>query len=222
MNELRKHELEEISEMEEREGFEINNIHSANWALRKMQAIKTKEREIKDLMDEEILRIKDWANCELMKLDDSNKFFEGLLMQYYLEQKKLDPKFKISTPYGKVSSRKQQPKWIYDNEKAIDSLKENNIKEFIRIKEDLDKASLKKEVEVLRDVFIENGEVNENIRFLVGNSGPLVDESDGEIIDTDIKRKIEFYEEVILYKGRVIEGIKVEEQQEKINIKVAE
>jgi len=222
MNELKEYELEEASEVEEREGFKIDNINSANWALRKMQAIKTKEKEINLLMNEEITRIKNWANSEIKSLERSTSFFEGLLMEYYLEQKKLDPKFKISTPYGKVSSRKQQPKWIYDNEKTIESLKENNIKEFIKVKEELDKSSLKKEVQILTNVFMENGEINENIKFLGDSTAIFVDESDGEIIDTDIERKIEFYEEVVLYKGKVIEGIKVEEPQEKINIKVAE
>ncbi|NBI05790.1 host-nuclease inhibitor Gam family protein [Senegalia massiliensis] len=219
MNELRKIELEEI---EQKEDFEMENINSANWALRKMQAIKIKEREVKALMNEEITRIKDWGNSELKSLEDSNNFFEGLLMKYYVEQKKIDPKFKISTPYGKVSSRKQQPKWIYNDEKAIESLKENNVKEFIRVKEELDKVNLKKEVQVLNNVFIENGEINENIDFLGDSTGIFIDKSNGLIIDTDIERKIEFYEEVILYKGKVIEGIKVEERPEKINIKVAE
>ena len=143
--------------------FTIENLDSANWAFRKLAAIERKRGEIKELADKEIERIKEWQEQEEKGLNNSKEFFEGLLTEYFIRQKEVDPKFKISTPYGKVSSRKQQPKWNYDNDKVIEWLKKNN-SELIRIKEEPDKREIKKAYKVVgNSVVTENGEIVEGI-----------------------------------------------------------
>lgn len=80
-----------------------------------------------------------------------------MLTEYFVRQKEVDPKFKISTPYGKVSSRKQQPKWNYEDEKVLNWLKENDT-ELIRIKEEVNKAELKKKYKAVgKEVITEDG-----------------------------------------------------------------
>ena len=143
--------------------FTIENLDSANWAFRKLAAIERKRSEIKELADKEIQRIKEWQKQEEKGLNNSKEFFEGLLTEYFIRQREVDPKFKISTPYGKVSSRKQQPKWNYDNDKVVEWLKKNN-SELIRIKEEPDKREIKKAYKVVgNNVVTENGEIVEGI-----------------------------------------------------------
>ena len=52
-------------------------------------------------------------------------------------------KFKLSTPYGKVTSRKTS-KYIYEDEQAIMDYCNINEIDAIRVKEELDKTAFKK------------------------------------------------------------------------------
>lgn len=172
MNELLKMEYDEIEDIMERaeltekftdDRFKIESVEQANWAFRKLRAISVKSSEIKELADSERARIEEWEKKELLSMENSKGFFEGLLIEYFAKQRQNDPKFKLSTPYGKVSARKQQPKWEYDEVKLLEWLKENK-PELVRIKEEPNKADLKKQCKVVGDTAVdENGEIVEGV-----------------------------------------------------------
>jgi phage host-nuclease inhibitor protein Gam len=144
MNAYQLNEFEEI-EMVERERFQVNNIDQVNWAFRKIAALKAKQAEVKELADGEMHRIMKWFETETAKLTDNIAFFEGLLTEYALNQRATDPDFKkASTPYGTVKFRKQPAKWIYDDETLLHSLKANGLDDLIRVKEEPNKAEIKK------------------------------------------------------------------------------
>jgi phage host-nuclease inhibitor protein Gam len=165
--------------MVERERFQVNNIDQVNWAFRKIAALKAKQAEVKELADGEMHRIMKWFETETAKLNDNISFFEGLLTEYALNQRAADPDFKkASTPYGTVKFRKQPAKWIYDDETLLNSLKTNGLTELIRIKEEPNKAELKK-------------------RLVHG---------DGIVVDPET--------------GLPIDGVKVEEQSDSVQIEV--
>lgn len=153
-----------------RERFKVKDLESANWAFRKLKAIENKKKEIEELAKKEIepykleiSRIEEWKDTELKSFDRSINFFNFLLEEYYREQRKLDPKFKVSTPYGKVTSRKQQPKWNYEEDRLLKWLKANDL-ELVRVKEEVDKAELKKKYKVVSgNVVTEDGEIVEGI-----------------------------------------------------------
>lgn len=127
---------------EAREGFKIENLETANWAFRKLRAIEENENEIKELAQVEIDRINSWKESELKQNEGTKQYFEFLLSEYFKNEKAKDKKFKLSTPYGKVSARKTN-KWTYDEEKLKEYIKINDLP-FIKIKEEIDKAGLKK------------------------------------------------------------------------------
>ena len=168
MDVLFEMELQEIDEImeedtQEKERFRIENLEAANWAFRKLAAIERKKKEIQELANKEIERIKAWQEQEERGLDNSKEFFEGLLTEYFAREREKDPKFKISTPYGKVSARKQQPKWNYDDEKLVNWLLEND-KELVRVKYEPDKNEIKKTYEIVgTNVVTEDGEIVEGI-----------------------------------------------------------
>lgn len=177
MNNLLREELTEvkniqhdiyIGELEEeqaKERFKIKNLDSANWAFRKLAAISEKEKEIRELMEREINRIKDWAKEDLDKLNDSKGFFNYLLEDYYREQQAIHGKFTLSTPYGKVTSRKQQPEWIYDNEIVIEWLNKND-KDLVRVKYEPIKADIKKKFIISgNNAVTEDGEIVPGIKI---------------------------------------------------------
>ncbi|MEA4963984.1 host-nuclease inhibitor Gam family protein, partial [Lutispora sp.] len=133
---------------DENQRFKVSDLDAANWALRKIAVYKKKQTEIKDLAETERYRIDSWEKGETESIDRSIAYFEGLLGQYLIEQRNKDPKFKISTPYGQVIMRKQQPKWEYEDKTVIEYLKSVGLNGLIRIKEELNKVDLKKTVTV--------------------------------------------------------------------------
>lgn len=159
--------------------FEIHDLNSANWAFRKITAYKMKINDVEVLANAEIARITAWKDKETETLKNSIDFFESKLTAYAVTQRQADPKFKCSTPYGKITFRKLQPKWGYEEDTVLEALKRMKLNNFIRIKEEINKVELKNNVKVV------NG---------------MVVTSDGEIID----------------------GISVEDQGEKIDVKIAD
>ena len=128
---------------ESREVFSINDLQGATWAFRKLRAIEEKQRELTSIAIEEKNRIDEWLSKESKSLDDDKAYFEGLLSAYYIEERAKDKKFKLSTPYGKVTSRKTE-KYIYEDEQAIMDYCNMNEIDVIRVKEELDKTAFKK------------------------------------------------------------------------------
>lgn len=233
MNELLKEEMGEvqriqldiwtgeIEEDEAKERFKIIDLGSANWAFRKLKAIEEKEKEIKDLVDIETKRLNEWAKHDTDKLNDSKNFFQGLLTEYFVTQKEVDPDFKISTPYGKVSSKKQQDKWNYQDELIIESLKKKGITDLIKSEmvEKVNKNDLKKEVEILEDVVSLDGEIVLNVKPYDEDRVLFINTESGEIYDA---HEYVYHDRVVVYKNKVVEGVTVEERPDTITIKVVQ
>lgn len=162
MNGLIETDLPQRHEREQHDGFRVVDAESANWALRKLKAIAEKQQEINDIANSEIERIKAWKEKELSQYENTRMYFEWLLTDYYRAEKEKDKHFKVSSPYGKIGSRKST-KWIYEDEQAlIDYCNVNEI-DAIKVKEVLDKDALKK---MFKDgVNVETGEVIPGVRL---------------------------------------------------------
>lgn len=141
MDMLLEHDLQEAQERKEE--FRVSDLQGATWAFRKLRAIEEKQKEITAIATEEKQRIDEWLSNESKSLNDDKAYFEGLLSAYYIEEKAKDKKFKLSTPYGKVTSRKTE-KYIYEDVQAIMDYCNMNELDVIRVKEELDKSAFKK------------------------------------------------------------------------------
>ncbi len=128
--------------------FRITDIDQANWALRKIATYREKQREVDDLAEAEMFRIKQWQEREVQSIEHSIAYFEGLLTMFLIERRKEDPKYKISTPYGKVTAKKQQPEYIRNEEDMLRWAEENERADVIKVKKSIDWASLKKDTEI--------------------------------------------------------------------------
>lgn len=139
---------------QEKQRFRITDLSSLSWAFRKLAVIAQKKAEVNALADAEIRRIEQYRTKELTSLEHDEQFFRDLIEQYAAEQRESDPDFKkATTPYGAVQFRKQPAKWNYDDATLLESLKSNGLTDLIRIKEEPDKATLKKRAQV------QNGQV---------------------------------------------------------------
>ncbi len=138
LNNLLQEELQE-----RRENFTVDSLESANWCFRKLRALKEKQKENNSLSDAEIQRIEAWRTKENASVEQSIEYFESLLKDYYKRLKAENPKTKLSTPYGKVSSKKTN-KWNYQNEeKTLKYLTSNGFQDLIKVKPELNKKELK-------------------------------------------------------------------------------
>jgi hypothetical protein len=138
MTRLDEIEIEEVQQLpeEQKTQFEITDLGAATWAFRKMRSLEKKINEVNEVAQVEIDRVKEWQEKEIKGIQQSIEYFQNLLTFYYVREKEADPKFKCSTPYGSVTSRRLQPKWETNDETLIKWLKENEHTDLIRVKEE--------------------------------------------------------------------------------------
>ncbi|WZX39946.1 host-nuclease inhibitor Gam family protein [Staphylococcus aureus] len=161
MNELQAQELENI---EQDERFEVTDLDSANWVFKKLDAITTKENEINELVDKEIERIKSWQEKEVEKLQGSKDYLQSLVIEYFRIEKEKDSKFKLNTPYGKVTSRKGSKVIQVSNEQeVINQLEQRGFDNYVKVTKKLSQSDIKKDFNVTENgtLIDANGEVLE-------------------------------------------------------------
>lgn len=166
MNKLQEIELDEMDSVEtEFNKFEINDIDSLNWAFRKLSALKSKEKETKQLAEKECMRISSWEQSELSTVKSSIEFFETMVTQYHMKQLDEDPKAKtISTPYGKAKSTTSKAQPDKQDEDQLLAFVEENKLPFVETKKSLKWGDLKKTLQIVEKdgqqiVIDENGQV---------------------------------------------------------------
>ncbi|MNC06986.1 Bacteriophage Mu Gam like protein [compost metagenome] len=149
---------EQMNEPEVAGRFKIKNADQVTWALRKLSALKAKRQETEELAKHEMERIEHWKLRKLKGVDQSTSFFEMLLAEYMVERRGVDPKYKgESTPYGRLTFRKQQPAWKYEDEQAIVNFLESHgygqhVKHVATIE---NKTEFKKAFKIERNVFVQ-------------------------------------------------------------------
>lgn len=162
MDALNRFEIDEVesSDEEEKQGWSVDSLESVNWALRKIAALNKQINENEQLAKEEKNRIEQWEKRENTSHKQSIEFFEQKISEYHRELLADDPKAKIKTPYGQVSSRKVAAKIEY-GDNTIQELKELGLDEYVRVKEEVNKADLKKVLNITNDlkVVTADGEV---------------------------------------------------------------
>ena len=139
---------EDVNEEEkkEKEVFKIKDLDSCNWVFRKIKMVQKEIDEVEEFHKNELKKLNEWKEKEVSKKNNSIEYFKSLLIGYLLERRKENPKFIISTPIGKFSSRKNQDKYVIkDKECLISWLKENGKSDILKIKEDVNISDIKKE-----------------------------------------------------------------------------
>lgn len=172
LSELERVEYDEIdgfmrdndNDEDEEKSFEVHDLSSANWCLRKISVLDKQEAEMIELAEAEMLRIKGWLESKKKNIAYSKSKFENLLTTYLLKKRQDDKKFRVDTPYGSVGTRKPSIKWHYDDDKLVNWLKGSELNDYIRVKEEANKAGIKKDFNVVGGrVVSSDGEIVEGI-----------------------------------------------------------
>lgn len=163
LDELDGYELSDAEETGQK--FEITDLDSLNWALRKVHAYDAQLKEIQSVANSERQRIDSWEQRESKGINESIQFFHNLIADYHTKVLVENPKKKtLSTPYGKSKSTtlKAQPD-ITDEEQLLKFVEDNKLP-FVEKVPKLNWAELKKTLKVVEKdgehiVVDENGQV---------------------------------------------------------------
>lgn len=136
---------------EEKENFVIDTESKADWALKKLGEINKQIDNVNNRADVQRKAIDDWENGELSKLEENKQYFENLLNDFMENQLEINPKYKLSSPFGRLSTRKTK-KWTYDVDKLVDEYKDTDL---VKTTFKLDKNALKKRIKVVDDKYID-------------------------------------------------------------------
>lgn len=145
----------------------VSDLEVATSIMKKVRFIKSLIEENSRVANLEISKIKEWEDSENRDLMDKMNRYENVLIEYFKQELEKNPKFKLSTPYGKVTKR-ANTKWIYDEDEIVQYLEENNITNLIMINKSIKKSEIKKLYP--SGVDIETGEVISGITILNENS----------------------------------------------------
>ncbi|EEI19968.1 hypothetical protein HMPREF0497_1234, partial [Lentilactobacillus buchneri ATCC 11577] len=77
--------------------FEVHDLSSATWVMRKLRDFDDQDAEVKQVAKEQIEDIEKWQQKELDKNESSREYMQGLLSDYLHELRQSDKKAKIST-----------------------------------------------------------------------------------------------------------------------------
>ena len=162
MDVLEKSDLDNEPEQTEKPKFEVHDLSSATWVMRKLRDFDDQDAEVKQTAKEQIEHIKKqiediekWQQKELDKNESGREYMQGLLSDYLHELRQSDKKAKISTPYGTVSTRKQQEGVNWPNDKKlIQSLTDQGLTDFLKPNPKPDKEAIKKNFHFVGDHYI--------------------------------------------------------------------
>jgi len=145
-------EYELYTAMEDQpEAFTIDTDAKADWAVQVIkQESEDTERLIK-IADEKIEAIEAQKEQLRASLENRTRYLKGLLHQYFMtvphKETKTQEQYKLLD--GSLVFKKPSFKMAPDREKLLAYVKANNLHDFVKIKEDVDWASYKKECEIV-------------------------------------------------------------------------
>lgn len=170
-DEITEEEVKELGIEINDEKFAITSDEQANFFLRRLEEIRSEKDKINNACNNEIERFVNKVNSfrakETLSLDNTEKYFICLLESYARKQLEGSKKKSLKLPFGTMSFKKGQRKMVYEDEALMTYIKNNNLVDFIRTKEEINKAELKKAVELQEDGNVTlNGQVVEGITTL--------------------------------------------------------
>lgn len=151
----------ENEEMEQ--SFVVDTNEKADWAMKKLSEINSQIEDVDRRAKVQEQQIFDWKTNELQKLEESREYFENLLNNFTVKKLEENPKFKFSSPWGKISVRHVK-EWSYNDDELIKQYKDT---QFVKTSYKLNKNDLKKSVEIVngKAVSKETGEIVDGIKI---------------------------------------------------------
>lgn len=161
--------LEIINEQTEKEGFIIDSDEKAEWALRKIAEEQAEAQRYINVCQTVINEYQEKIRKKQEQTEQKVAHLKTLLEQYF----ETVPKRKTATqeiynlPSGTLRRKFLSPEIKRDEGKIIEWLKERNMKEYVKTKETLDWAELKKKIRIQGQYVVdENGEIIDGVEVI--------------------------------------------------------
>ena len=130
-------------QIEPEEGFKIDDLDKAEWAVRKIACYETSIKEAEELAKKRLRQIDTWLKGIKEDNERQIKFFEELLRPFAEFKLEGSKKRSMKLPCGTLGFRKSQPKYERDEDKLLAWVKDSS-PEHLVIKESVNWSSLKK------------------------------------------------------------------------------
>lgn len=138
-------------ENEYKEGFAIENDATADWALQRIAEDKAEFDRLQALADEQIVEIEMKIAAEKEKYEHRTAFLKSALNTYFLQvphkETKTQETYKLLS--GSLVMKKASQKFVKDDSKLIEYFHDNNMNEYIKVKEEPAWAEYKKNCSII-------------------------------------------------------------------------
>lgn len=166
-------DIEEVDSVTGKPKFIIDNLGKANWALKKIAALRYDLDKVNNLANAEIEKIKEWQTKEKTRINSEIMSFETRLRPF-AEAAVADKKKKsVNCPNGVFGFRDKAASFEVVNEaKLLDDLKKE-CPEYIRVKQEVAWSELKQSLQLIVDeetgaqtIITAAGQLIENVRYV--------------------------------------------------------
>lgn len=128
----------EIQEVQEKK-YSVVDQKSASEIFKKIKFLDGEIERINKQAKEERADVDVWEQKETKSLAGKRDYFSGLVEMYYREQKHLNSKFKLTSPWGKVNSSTRKSLVVNDEQGLIEYL-ETNDEQAIKVNKTINKS----------------------------------------------------------------------------------
>lgn len=160
-------EVEELNIDISSKDFNITNENQANFFLRRLSELNEEKNKINEACDKEIdafvQKVNAFRNKELQQHENTEKYFNELLEKYANIELANSNKKSLKLPFGTLQYKTSARKFEYDDKLLMEYIKTNNLSEFIRTKEEINKVDLKKSIKIVDGEASINGEYVDGI-----------------------------------------------------------
>lgn len=132
---------EAVEAIEIRERFDVDNDMKAEWCLSKIRRIRADQKREKEELQRQMQFYLDQIEMIDTKADEDVAFFESLLRPYFNDRvdsgfaKAAKTQVSYKLPSGKLILKKREPKYDPKGETFLKWLKDNNLKQFVKVEE---------------------------------------------------------------------------------------
>lgn len=151
-----------LKELETEETFRVDDDQKAEWCLQKIREANEEKERWFAFYDEQKRKVAETCDLTVNNMTEMlRSFFDSV------PHKATKTQESYSLPSGKLVVKQQEPEYERDDESVLAWLKDNSGEKYIKVKESLDWAGLKKTLTVCGEtVADENGEVIPGIKAI--------------------------------------------------------
>lgn len=166
-------DIEEVDPVTEKPKFIIDNLGKANWALKKIAALRSDLNKVNDLANVEIEKIKAWQTKEKTRINYEIMSFETRLRPFAEAVVAGQKKKSVNCPNGVFGFRAKAEDFEVLNEAKLLEDLQKECPEYIRVKQEVAWSELKKALNLIVDeetgaqtIITTAGQIIDNVRYV--------------------------------------------------------